>query len=141
MMNHLDLAHLLRLAKKGNPEATVEIFSYLRVRFSEIVTHEIRECSPLWNKISEQDGHRIAESAISEIQRLRPIEHPDWSILWANKILRNTIENFIANMLTSLAKTGDKSAEQWLFALLEKKLSFFINQIEWRNKPNASTNE
>ena len=112
----------------------VEITSKLYERFLPIARLNIQAYNVLakYNDM-EVKCQEITKMAISDVERLYPVNSNTFSIKRAVFVLHNVLDNFIANALYERARNGDSKAEQSLFMLLRKKLIVYLKSRIWRN--------
>ena len=142
MTNQSTLEELILAAKSGNGEAEELFFSKLGVRFSNLVTLELRKYPVVSKRIDlEIEGEQICQLALGELKKLYPVNSSTFSLILAINVLHNVVDGAIANILADLAKQGDDEAENLLFAMIRQKLVERINRKRWRTGKNEHENE
>lgn len=119
---------MLKKAMRGDKAAEKEILQQLSARFCTVTTH-ILKTHPILAK-HEQKKHttQIIEKTIAIIkEKYSPVDGK-FNLMSCSIVLRNCIDEFIANELTELARAGNKQAEEALFSLLRDKLMVQINR-------------
>jgi|GEM_PF-3124643 len=123
MSESLEIKHLVSSASAGDQQAQEEFFSKLSVRFSKLITLELRKYPMLANGVSlDKKSDEVCQYAIEEVRRLCPLCNPNFSLMQVMKVLHNVLDTIITNSMVALAKKGDREAENVLFAILRKKL-------------------
>ena len=142
MTNQSTLEELILAAKSGNGEAEELFFSKLGVRFSNLVTLELRKYPVVSKRIDlEIEAEQICQLALGELKKLYPVNSSTFSLILAINVLHNVVDGAIANILADLAKQGDDEAENLLFAMIRQKLVERINRKRWRTGKNEHENE
>ncbi|HEX9971211.1 MAG TPA: hypothetical protein VGD14_03995 [bacterium] len=142
MTNQSTLEELILAAKSGNGEAEELFFSKLGVRFSNLVTLELRKYPVVSKRIDlEIEGEQICQLALGELKKLYPVNSSTFSLILAINVLHNVVDGAIANILADLAKQGDEEAENLLFSIIRQKLVERINRKRWRTTKNEHENE
>ncbi len=132
MINHSKLEHLICAAKTGDKKAQEDFFKNLTVRFSALITRELRSYPILTNYINlDEKSQEVCHHAINEVKKLCPLSNSNFSIVQAGNVLHNILDTFVTNALVELAKKGDKEAEELLFSILRKKLIERITKKRW----------
>ncbi len=123
MTDQLEIKHLVSAANAGDQQAQEEFFTKLFVRFSNLITLELRKYPMLANGISlNKMSNEICQFAIQEVRRLCPLCDPDFSLMQVMSVLHNVLDTVITNTLADLAKKGNRKAENKLFEIIRKKL-------------------
>jgi len=136
MENHNKIEALLKLAKAGDKKAEAEIFQLLLERFQNLATLKLKKDSILRKHINiPEECQKICNLTIQEVKRLYPINSSTWSLIRVMYVFHNILENAIFNLLTTLAKQGNSSAENSLFSRLRIKL---IERIETKKRRKFS---
>jgi hypothetical protein len=126
--------NLLLAAKKGRKRAESEILVKLSARFLPIVSLTIKTYQVLAveNNI-DMRCEEVCQKAIANVLRLYPISSDKFSLKRAVIVLHNVLDDYIANALYQLAKSGSTSAEESLFSLIRKKLDIYLKNKFWRS--------
>ena len=123
MTNQSKLEQLIKAANGGDKKAQEKLFEKLAVRFSTLITLEIRKYPVLVKELNpEKKGDEVSQLAIKEVKTICSFGNPEFSLIQAMNILRNILDTTITNLLAGLAKEGNKEAENILFAIIRKKL-------------------
>ena len=118
-----EMKHLISAANAGDKQAQEEFFLKLSVRFSKLVTRELRKYPMLANGVSlDKKCIEVCQYAISEVKRLCPLCNPNFSLMQVMNVLHNVLDTVITNSMVALAKKGNQKAENVLFAILRKRL-------------------
>lgn len=133
MKNPTKIEDLIQAAKRGDKMAEAEFFEKLFVRFLSIVTRKLKKCSILKNRINlDEKSREICQCAVDKVKALYPFNNPQWSLMSAMSVLQNVLDGFIIETLTDMAKKGDSKAENWLFAIIRKKLMERVKSKNWK---------
>ncbi len=117
------MKHLISAANAGDEQAQEEFFSKLAVRFSKLITRELRKHPMLANGVSlDKKSYEVCQYAMSEVKRLCPLCNPNFSLIQVMNVLHNVLDTVITNSLVDLAKKGNSAAENLLFSIIRKKL-------------------
>lgn len=123
MTDPSEIKHLISAANAGDKKAQEEFFAKLSVRFSKLITRELRKHSILANGTSlDNKSYEVCQYAITEVRRLCPLSNSDFSLMQVMNVLHNILDTVITNSLADLAKKGDPEAENLLFSIIRKKL-------------------
>jgi predicted NBD/HSP70 family sugar kinase len=136
------LEQLIAAARSGDRQAEEKFLSKLAVRFRAIIAREVRLFPIIAGRagIIEQ-SEEVCQLALAEFRRRYPLSHPECSIAVAANVLRQILDNFIANSLAEIARQeGDRNAENLLFSVIRKKLIQRLNQ-KWRTTRNEKCKE
>ncbi len=136
MIDQLEIKHLVSAANAGDQQAQEEFFIKLSVRFSKLITHELRKYPMLANGVGlNKKSDDVCRYAIEEVRRLCPLCNPGFSLMQIMKVLHNILDTVITNSLTDLAKKGNPKAENLLFEIIRKKLMERIIKKRGRDSP------
>lgn len=142
MTNQSTLEELIIAARSGDQNAETLFYIKLHVRFSNLVTRELRKYPMVGKRIDlENEAEQICQFALSEVKKLFPINSSKFSLIVAINVLHNVVDGSIANMLADLAKQGDHEAENLLFSIIRQKLVERINRKRWRTAQNEHENK
>jgi len=123
MSEPVEIKHLISVASAGDQQAQEEFFSKLSVRFSRLITLELRKYPMLANGVSlNKRSDEVCQYAIEEVRRLCPLCNPNFSLMQVMNVLHNVLDTVITNSLADLAKKGNPRAENLLFEIIRKKL-------------------
>jgi len=123
MSDPSEIRHLITTANAGDKQAQEEFFSKLSVRFSKLITRELRKYPMLANGVSlDNKSHEVCQFALSEVKRLCPLCNPNFSLMQVMNVLHNVLDTVITNSMVDLAKKGNQEAENLLFTILRKRL-------------------
>ena len=119
-------------ARTDNKRMESDILSKLYERFLPIVSLNIQAHKVLRKHPDmEEKCREITKIAISEVERLYPLNSNSFSVKRAVYVLHNVVDKFIANTLYEKAKNGESDAEEYLFSLLRKKLIIYLKNKIW----------
>ena len=118
----------------GEQTAESEIFSKMYARFLPIISLTIKTYPALAkeNRFDEK-CREVCQKAIADIKRLYPLNSGQFTLKRAVTVLHNLLDDYIANNLYDMAKTGNTEAEESLFSLIRKKLEIYLKSRLWRN--------
>jgi len=123
MTDPSEIKHLISAANAGDKQAQEEFFAKLSVRFSKLITRELRKYPMLANGVSlDKKSYEVCQYAMNEVRKLCPISNPDFSFIHVINVLHNVLDTIISNSLVELAKKGDSEAENLLFSIIRKRL-------------------
>jgi hypothetical protein len=123
MTDPSEMKHLISAANAGDKKAQEEFFTKLSVRFSKLITRELRKYPMLANGVSiDKKSYEVCQYAVNEVRRLCPLCNPNFSLMQVMTVLHNVLDTVITNSLVDLAKEGNPKAENLLFEILRKRL-------------------
>ena len=138
MSNPSEIRHLISAANSGDKQAQEEFFTKLSVRFSKLITRELRKYPMLLNGVSlDKKCNEVCQYAMSEVKRLCPICNPNFSLMKVMNVLHNVLDTVVSNSLVALAKKGNMEAENLLFTILRDKLMERIIKKKGRDPQHA----
>jgi hypothetical protein len=122
------------MALTGNQLGESEILSKLSARFLPIISLTIKAYPVLLIEDNLDDKcSELCQKAIDNVKRLYPLSTGQFSIKRAVTVLHNLLDDYIANALYQIARSGNRKAEESLFTLIRKKLEIYIKNKFWRN--------
>jgi len=123
MTDQSRLEYLISAANAGDKAAQEKFFEKLSVRFSKLITLELRKHPVLKSGINiDKRSHEVCQYAIKEVKKLCPFGTPNFSLIPIMNVLHNILDTVITNLLADLAKKGNLEAENQLFSILRKRL-------------------
>ena len=123
MSDPSEIRHLIGAANAGDKQAQEEFFIKLSVRFSKVITRELRKYPILANGTSlDQKSHEVCQYALKEVKSLCPLGNPNFSLMQVMSVLHNVLDTIITNSLVDLAKKGNPDAENLLFSIIRRRL-------------------
>lgn len=132
MDNQTDFEKLLCAAQAGDKSAQIKVYAILNERFLWLIKRQLHEKLIISKRINLEDSCcKICQKAIAEIERMLPVNNPNWSLKKAINILHNVITDFILGKLVDFAKEGDAAAENLLFHIIRNKLMERIDRKRW----------
>ena len=132
-----EMKHLISAANAGDQQAQEEFFSKLSVRFSKLITLELRKYPILANGVNlDKKSSEVCQFALREVKKLCPLCNPNFSLMQVMNVLHNVLDTVITNSLVDLSKKGSPEAENQLFKIIRKKLMERIIKKRGRDTKN-----
>jgi hypothetical protein len=126
--------NLFLAARNGKKAAESEILSKLSARFLPIISLTIQKYPVLTLENNLDSKYQeVCQKAVGDVRRLYPIHSDKFTLKHAVIVLHNVLDDYVANRLYQLAKSGNKEAEESLFSLIRKKLDIYLKNKLWRH--------
>jgi len=118
-----EMKHLIAAANAGDKQAQEIFYVKLSVRFSKLITRELRKYPMLAKGVGlDKKRDEVCQYALGEVKRLCPVCNPNFSLMQVMNVLHNILDTLVTNSMAELAKKGNQKAEDLLFAILRKRL-------------------